>query len=249
MAKTKSSKSKTSTFFLCCFRSTESSTVEELNPIPKKRTSWFSWRWIRIKTKSTSKTVPLEASFTNVKTFSMFRSKSSTLHHKSKTPPTNSPLLAQPSTVLPATPYHSPTQTRHGPTNNNAITEDTREQGRATTPTGPKRQERRLSLATQNQTTRKNRQNARGWYDPIVGMSVLVVTLVIMIFWGRFCAILCTSAWLYFIPRFRKSGVVNINDEEEAKMKLRNDVDLDSEEYKKRVIMEGLLGRNNRSNI
>lgn len=138
-------------------------------------------------------------------------------------------------------------QTRHGP-NNDAITEETREQGRAT-PTRPKRQERRLSLATQNQTTRKNRQNARGWYDPIVGMSVLVVTLVIMIFWGRFCAILCTSAWLYFIPRFRKSGVVNVNDEEEAKTKLKNDVDLDSEEYKKRVIMEGLLGRNNRGNI
>ncbi|XP_058728324.1 uncharacterized protein At5g23160 [Vicia villosa] len=245
MAKTKPPKSKTSNFFLCCFRSTDSPTVKESNRIPKKkRTSWFSWRWIRIKTKSTSKTVPLETSFTNVKAFSKSRS---TLLHKSKTPPTNSPSLAPPSMALPATPYHSPTQTRHGP-NNNAIIEETREQGRAT-PTRPKRQERRVSLATQNQTTRKNRQNARGWYDPIVGMSVLVVTLVIMIFWGRFCAILCTSAWLYFIPRFRKSGVVNVNDEEEAKLELKNDVDLDSEEYKKRVIMEGLLGRNNRGNI
>lgn len=220
------------------------------NPIPKKKkTSWFSWRWIRIKTKSTYKTVPLEASFTDVKTYSKARSKSSsTLHHKSKIPLTDSPPLAPPSTVLPTTPYHSPTQTRHGP-RNNAITEDTREQGRST-PTRPKRQERRLSLATQNQTTTKNRQNAGGWYDPIVGMSVLVVTLVIMVFWGRFCAILCTSAWLYFIPRFRKRGVVNVNDEEEAKTKLKTDVDLDldSEEYKKRVIMEGLLGRNNRGN-
>jgi hypothetical protein len=74
-----------------------------------------------------------------------------------------------------------------------------------------------------------------------------------MIFWGRFCAILCTSAWLYFIPRFRDSVVVvgggdNHDDDDDAKMKSKNVVDLDSEEYKKKVIMEGLLGRNNRGN-
>jgi hypothetical protein len=75
-----------------------------------------------------------------------------------------------------------------------------------------------------------------------------------MIFWGRFCAILCTSAWLYFIPRFRDSVVVvgggdnHDDDDDDAKMKSKNVVDLDSEEYKKKVIMEGLLGRNNRGN-
>jgi hypothetical protein len=72
-----------------------------------------------------------------------------------------------------------------------------------------------------------------------------------MIFWGRFCAILCTSAWLYFIPRFRDSVVVvDVDDDhhDDAKMKSKNVVDLDSEEYKKKVIMEGLLGRNNRGN-
>lgn len=129
-------------------------------------------------------------------------------------------------------------QTRHGPNNNNA--EETREQVRAT-PTRAKRQERRPSSTMQNQTTSKP-TNARGSYDALVGMSVLLVTLMIMIFWGRLCAILCTSAWLYFIPRFRKDITVN-DDDPKTKS---NDVDFDSEEYKKKVIMEGLLGRNHR---
>lgn len=254
MAKTKNSKSKTS-IFLCCFRShipnkpstNDSSNVKVSNPIPKqKKSSWFSWRWIKMKMKSTSKTVPLEASFSH---YSKSRSKFLTLHHKSKkTLPTNPPPSIPPSTVvLPGTPYYTPTQTRHGPIDD-IITEDTHEQGR-TTPTRPKRQERRLSSTTQNQTTIKNLKNVRSSYDPIVGMSILGVTLVIMIFWGRFCAILCTSAWLYFIPRFRNSGVGNY-EEDGAKIMSKNDVDFDSEEYKKKVIMEGLLGRNNRgSNI
>lgn len=251
MAKIKtSSKSKTS-IFLCCFGSNnDSSSVKEANYISKeKSSSWFSWRKIRIKMKSTSKTVPLEASFSHVKAYSKSRSKlsSTTLHKKSKTTPTNPPPLPQaPSPPHPATPYYSPTQTRHGPINtNNNITE---EQIIRTTPTRPKRQERRLSSAAiQNHTTNKNARNS---YDPIIGMSVLVVTLVIMIFWGRFCAILCTSAWLYFIPRFRDSVVVVDDDDhhDDAKMKSKNVVDLDSEEYKKKVIMEGLLGRNNRGN-
>lgn len=95
----------------------------------------------------------------------------------------------------------------------------------------------------QPQTTSKKHKNAKGSYDAVVGMSVVVVTLVIMVFWGRICAILCTSAWLYYIPRFRKRG--GENDESDLG-KRQNDVDLDSEEYKKRVIMEGLLERNHR---
>lgn len=133
-------------------------------------------------------------------------------------------------------------QTRHGPNPNNNIAEDhTREQR-------PKRQDRRLSSTIKTKTTSKNLKNARSSYDSIVGMSVLVVTLVIMIFWGRFCAILCTSAWLYFIPRLRNNVVVN-DDDIGPKVKSNDIVDLDSEEYKKKVIMEGLLGRNNRGNI
>ncbi|KAF2287288.1 hypothetical protein GH714_039546 [Hevea brasiliensis] len=38
-------------------------------------------------------------------------------------------------------------------------------------------------------------------FDPVIGMSIVMITLIIMLLWGRLCAILCTSAWLYFVPR------------------------------------------------
>nr|AFK45653.1 unknown [Lotus japonicus] len=64
---TQYSKPKTS-IFLCCFGSHMPKNIEESDPIipERKRTSRFSWPRIRLKNnmmKSTSKTVPLEASF------------------------------------------------------------------------------------------------------------------------------------------------------------------------------------------
>ncbi|XP_047150790.1 uncharacterized protein At5g23160-like [Vigna umbellata] len=91
-------------------------------------------------------------------------------------------------------------------------------------------------------TTRNKARN-----DGVFGMSVVVVTLVIMIFWGRLCAILCTSVWLYCAPRWGKIG--GVNDDGNSKTTPSNEVDLDSEEYKKKVIMEGLLGRNHRAGL
>ncbi|TYG41258.1 hypothetical protein ES288_D12G161500v1 [Gossypium darwinii] len=83
-----------------------------------------------------------------------------------------------------------------------------------------------------------------------LGMSVIVVTLIIMLVWGRLCAILCTSAWLYFCPRFRTR--VNGNGSSssggggvESTQNL-NDSYLNSKEYKKKVVLEGLLHRNSR---
>lgn len=83
-----------------------------------------------------------------------------------------------------------------------------------------------------------------------LGMSVIVVTLIIMLVWGRICAILCTSAWLYFCPRFRtrvkgngSSGGGGGGVESTQNL---NDSYLNSKEYKKKVVLEGLLHRNNR---
>lgn len=42
-----------------------------------------------------------------------------------------------------------------------------------------------------------------GKFDPVIGISVIILTLVIMLVWGRLFAILCTSAWCYSIPRLR----------------------------------------------
>ncbi|MBA0834449.1 hypothetical protein Goarm_006803 [Gossypium armourianum] len=83
-----------------------------------------------------------------------------------------------------------------------------------------------------------------------LGMSVIVVTLIIMLVWGRLCAILCTSAWLYFCPRFRTRVNGNVSSSSggggvESTQNL-NDSYLNSKEYKKKVVLEGLLHRNNR---
>lgn len=76
--------------------------------------------------------------------------------------------------------------------------------------------------------------------DPLVGMSIVVMTLMIMLLWGKLCAILCASAWFYFVPRLRS--------EDDVKNGLiQREFNLDSEDYKKRVVLEGFLERKGRS--
>ncbi|KAK1380504.1 hypothetical protein POM88_027248 [Heracleum sosnowskyi] len=80
--------------------------------------------------------------------------------------------------------------------------------------------------------------------DSIVGMSVIVVVLVLMLSWGKLCAILCTAAWFYIIPRLRTAVDSNIT----ANNALESDVlNLNSDEHKKKVVLEGLLQRDHRS--
>lgn len=106
------------------------------------------------------------------------------------------------------------------------------------------RQDRGLSsLSMQPQTTLKE-ENARR-YDPVVGMSAVLVTLLVMILWGRLCAILCTSAWFYFIRRFRMATENDIKNTSAYSTNL----DFDSKVYKKKVILEGLLERNHRGTL
>ncbi|XP_022726413.1 uncharacterized protein At5g23160-like [Durio zibethinus] len=80
--------------------------------------------------------------------------------------------------------------------------------------------------------------------DPVMGMYIIMVTLIIMLVWGRLCAILCTSAWFYFCPRFPTT--INNSDITVQRPVNSNDLDLNSEGYKKRVVLEGLLDRNHR---
>ncbi|XP_059294880.1 uncharacterized protein At5g23160-like [Lycium ferocissimum] len=78
-------------------------------------------------------------------------------------------------------------------------------------------------------------------FDSVIGMSVLMVTLIIMLFWGKFCAILCTSAWFYFLPRFRAKNEAEQND---------GNLDvLNSNEYKKKVVLNGFLERDHRNGL
>ncbi|XP_039036873.1 uncharacterized protein At5g23160-like [Hibiscus syriacus] len=76
-------------------------------------------------------------------------------------------------------------------------------------------------------------------FEPVMGISIIMVTLIIMAIWGRVCAILCTSACLYIFPRFRTRSIGNESTTPNA-----DDLHLSSEEYKKKVVLEGLLWRN-----
>ncbi|KAL1806825.1 hypothetical protein ACET3Z_029893 [Daucus carota] len=82
--------------------------------------------------------------------------------------------------------------------------------------------------------------------DSIVGMSIIIIILAVVLVWGKLCAILCTSAWLYMIPRLRTAADSDVimNDALES-----DELNLYSDEHKKRVVLEGLLQRNRRSVI
>ncbi|KAI3466171.1 hypothetical protein Pfo_022834 [Paulownia fortunei] len=72
---------------------------------------------------------------------------------------------------------------------------------------------------------------------PTLEMCIFLVCLVALVFWGKvFAIVTCTSTWFFFAPARRGHQL------QRADLSV-NDV-LDSEEYKKRVIMEGLLERN-----
>ncbi|KAJ8759381.1 hypothetical protein K2173_006901 [Erythroxylum novogranatense] len=84
---------------------------------------------------------------------------------------------------------------------------------------------------------------AKSSSDPMVGVSIITVTLLLMLLCGRVCAVLCTCAWFYFVPRLR-----TVVDPLDCDRKIGSiEPDLDSEEHKKRVVLEGLLERNHRS--
>ncbi|GLU23464.1 hypothetical protein SLE2022_394650 [Rubroshorea leprosula] len=82
-------------------------------------------------------------------------------------------------------------------------------------------------------------ESRKGYFGPNAGLSLLLISLLILTFWGRICAIFCTTTWLFFIPRWRiKPG------RSEKMVKLSPEIE--SELYRKKAIMEGLLERNQR---
>nr|GMC58677.1 uncharacterized protein At5g23160-like [Ipomoea batatas] len=89
--------------------------------------------------------------------------------------------------------------------------------------------------------------------DFTYGMSLLMVILIIMLFWGRVCAIVCTAAWFYFVPRIKRN-----NEEESPETARRSDggggvsndaLYFSSAERKKKVVLDGFLERNHRTTI
>ncbi|KAL4569988.1 hypothetical protein LXL04_025637 [Taraxacum kok-saghyz] len=85
-------------------------------------------------------------------------------------------------------------------------------------------------------------------FDSVIGMSVILVTLVIMLLWGKICAILCTSAWFFIAPRLVAGGERSASSTaKKGRQDSHKNLDLESTEYKKKVVLEGLLQRNHRN--
>lgn len=82
---------------------------------------------------------------------------------------------------------------------------------------------------------------AAGKLDSMVGASMIALTLVVMLIWGKVCAILCSAAWVFFVHCFKQSS-----ESFEHKNVVSSDhqiLDLDSREYKKKVVLQGFLER------
>ena len=89
--------------------------------------------------------------------------------------------------------------------------------------------------------------------DPVIGISIIMLTLMIMLTWGRLCAILCTSTWCYIFPRLKEAAtaVAVVNRKRSGSGKgeegsFQGDLDLNSVAYKKKVVLEGFLVRQHR---
>ena len=65
------------------------------------------------------------------------------------------------------------------------------------------------------------------------GLFFMLLSLLVLVFWGKICCIFWTSTWLFIVPRWMvKDGRV---DSSLAAMR--------PSEFKKKVVMEGLLAR------
>ncbi|KAI8552687.1 hypothetical protein RHMOL_Rhmol06G0286000 [Rhododendron molle] len=84
-------------------------------------------------------------------------------------------------------------------------------------------------------------EKARECSSPTIGFCVLLVCLVVLTFWGRVVAILCTSMFLFLVRR-RIERSPSVDSTVNGIDLPVNDVD--TKAYKKKVIMEGLLERN-----
>ncbi|KAL0709231.1 hypothetical protein Bca4012_016209 [Brassica carinata] len=85
-----------------------------------------------------------------------------------------------------------------------------------------------------------------GKFDPVIGISVVILTLVIMLVWGRLFAILCTSAWCYFLPHLRNAAALVKRSVSDGSAYIPG---LSSGSCKIKVVSDVLLGRQNRVSL
>lgn len=66
------------------------------------------------------------------------------------------------------------------------------------------------------------------------GLCVLFIALLVVVLWGKICAIICTSTWLYIMSHGSIARPPSLDNRCE---------NTDSAEYRKRVVLGGFLDR------
>lgn len=79
-------------------------------------------------------------------------------------------------------------------------------------------------------------RHGKGMHNCSSGLCLILLSLLVLVMWGKVCAIVCTSTWLFLVPRL---GSWN-----KSFRLMDNSRKIDYEEQKKKIIMEGLLQRN-----
>ncbi|KAI3809969.1 hypothetical protein L1987_19574 [Smallanthus sonchifolius] len=82
----------------------------------------------------------------------------------------------------------------------------------------------------------KIKSGCNNWNMNIRWCLFLLLSLIVLVIYGRIYSILCTSTWLYLVPCRLVKRVNSVTNT--ARL-----MDTESEQYKKRVIMAGLLDR------
>ncbi|KAK4423257.1 hypothetical protein Salat_1908500 [Sesamum alatum] len=82
----------------------------------------------------------------------------------------------------------------------------------------------------------------KGKFDSWIGAVITTVTLTVMLIWGKACAVVCMAAWFYIIPRLITTPNYYYN--QELRNSSNDEGEFDSWDYKKRVVLQGLLERN-----
>uniref|UniRef100_A0A7N0U0K2 Uncharacterized protein n=1 Tax=Kalanchoe fedtschenkoi TaxID=63787 RepID=A0A7N0U0K2_KALFE len=84
--------------------------------------------------------------------------------------------------------------------------------------------------------------------DPLVGLSMVMITLLVMVIWGRVCAILSMSAWFYFVSLCNSHAPNEIlNSKLDVQRVSTGSATM--KECKKRIVLDGFLERDNRKQL
>lgn len=98
----------------------------------------------------------------------------------------------------------------------------------------------RVIPVKEKQENMQMQEHGKGCYSPNIGLCFILVSLFVLVLWGKCCAIFCTSTWLFLVPRW----TIAKNPSENLVI---HSPQLDSD-YKEKITLRGLFQRHNSRN-